>query len=140
MCTTTTADYLIQVDLALSIEQKLPTALRRFFIRGEYTVVPNRKRSFKERLQQKAFGTEKSHYDSPEKLSNALHPQPVSVNHGIIADGATMPAWRGENDVQRTNEQFPTFTIKRSIYPLRWWYSNMLAALAKLLTLKNSEP
>lgn len=34
-----------QVDLASSVEAKFPTGLRHFFIRGEYTVVPNRKLS-----------------------------------------------------------------------------------------------
>lgn len=64
------------MDLALSIEAKFPTGLRRLFIREEYTVVPNRNLSIREKLLNTAFGVG-NRYDSSENISNALHPKKV---------------------------------------------------------------
>jgi len=65
--------------LVLSVEELLPIKMRRYFIREEFTVVPNRKLSYLEKLRYMAFGSESSRFDSQETISNALHPQPVSA-------------------------------------------------------------
>ena len=68
-----------QVELALSVEELLPIGLRRYFITEEFTVVPNRKLNFLEKIRYMVAGSESDRFDSQETISNALHPQPVSI-------------------------------------------------------------
>lgn len=65
--------------MALSVEELLPQRVRRWFIKGKFTVLPNRKLNMVEKIRYEIFGAE-DRYDSPDNISNALHPQPVSLH------------------------------------------------------------
>ena len=87
-----------QVELALSVEELLPNRLRRYFIREQVVVVPNRKLNIIEKLRFNVFGTESSRFDSEENISNALHPQPVSTTicHSIYQLHVCMSRYRSK--------------------------------------------
>ena len=59
------------------MEELLPKRLRRWFIREECTITPNRTLSLIEKLRYDVFG-DGSRFDDPDNVSNALHPQLVS--------------------------------------------------------------
>lgn len=65
--------------MALSVEELLPIRLRRYFIRETRLIRPNRDFNLVEKLRFNIFGSESSRFDSPENISNALHPLPVSI-------------------------------------------------------------
>lgn len=69
---------MLQVELALSVEELLPNKLRRYYIIEERVIFPNRNLNIVEKLRFNIFGSESSRFDSEENITNALHPQPVS--------------------------------------------------------------
>ena len=75
----------LQVELALSVEELLPTRLRRHFIIGGQEVLPNQAIGPIETLRHKVFGSDR--FDSAENISEALHPALVR-DHLCIAHGA----------------------------------------------------
>ena len=74
----------MQVELVLSVEELLPTRLRRFFIKEQQTVKPNRKLNLMERIRFRIFNLGSDQFDRQEYISNALHPQQVSVVYLLI--------------------------------------------------------
>ena len=69
----------MQVELVLSVEELLPTRLRRFFIKEQQTVKPNRKLNLMEKIRFTIFNIGSGQLDRQEYISNALHPQQVSI-------------------------------------------------------------
>ena len=70
---------LIQVDLVLNVEVLLPVRLRRWFIRGERTIKPNRRLNILEKITHYVSDADTERYDNSENITNALSPQPVST-------------------------------------------------------------
>jgi len=68
----------VQVELALSIEEVMPIRLRRFLIRLTHTIHANRKLNPIELIQHRLLGSEKDRFDSPENIYRSLHPPVVS--------------------------------------------------------------
>jgi len=69
---------ILQVDLALSVEELMPTRLRRYLITRIYSIHTNRKLNPGEWLKYRLFGSEEDRYDSPENIYWSLRPPVVS--------------------------------------------------------------
>ena len=72
----------LQVELALNVEELLPTRLRRHFIIGGLDVWPNESINPLKALRRKLVGADR--YDSAENINEALHP-PLVREHTVVS-------------------------------------------------------
>ena len=70
---------ILQVELALSVEQRFPRSVRRFFITGMLEVAPNRSLSLWEQFAYQVWGKER--FDSAENIAGAVKFIPPVVSN-----------------------------------------------------------